>query len=350
MRKYWIQLGLTLLFFCSVVLAAGIGAMHISPMQVLAILFSKLGVHLPVEYNEGMANVLLQIRLPRVCMAVLVGAGLAASWAALQGLFRNPMADPILIGISSGASVFAVWMIVLSASLSFMTGNHFLEYYLINIATFAGAGITSLLVLLLSRTGGQTSMATLLLAGLAVNALCNALTSLATFSANNEQLRSISFWLLGSLGAASWQNVLVMLPFVIVPVIMLPLLAKSLNAFALGEAEALYLGVNVKQLKRMVLSLVALAVGACVAVSGIIGFVGLIVPHILRTAGGSDHRYLLPNCALAGATLLTLADVLSRTILAPAELPIGIVTAVLGAPLFIVLLVKQKKQLVNYTA
>jgi iron complex transport system permease protein len=347
MRKRSIQLVLIVLFCCSLLLAAGIGAMPISPLQVTAILCSKAGIHLPVTYTESMANVLLQIRLPRVCLAILVGAGLAVAGAALQGLFRNPMADPALVGISSGASVCAVGVIVLSAGFSFTTKYHFLEYYFIHIATFTGALVTSQLVLRLSRTAGQTSMATLLLAGLAVNALCNAFTSMATFSSNNEQLRSISFWLLGSLGGASWQNVLVIMPFVLVPVVLLPLLAKSLNAFALGEAEALYLGVQVKQLKTKVILLAALAVGACVAVSGMIGFVGLIVPHMLRTAGGSDHRYLLPACALGGASLLTAADVLSRTLLAPAELPIGILTALLGAPVFLALLLKQKKQLVN---
>ena len=325
-------------------LAAGIGSMPISPLQVLAILLGKLGIHLPVGYNAGMANVLLLIRLPRVVMGMLVGAGLALSGAALQGLFRNPLADPGLIGISAGASLFAVLLIVTTSSLALvLPGGMLTGYYMLNIITFLGACLTSLLVFRLSRTGGKTLIATLLLAGIAINALCGAFTGLITYTADNEELRSITFWTLGSLGGASWRNVLALSVFVLLPIIALPRLSRALNALALGEAEAAYMGINVKRLKLQIVLLSTMAVGACVAVSGIIGFVGLIVPHMLRTLAGNDHRHLLVNSALLGAILLTLADILSRTLIAPAELPIGIVTAVLGTPLFIGLLMKQKK-------
>lgn len=345
-NKRSLQILLIVILAASGLLAAGTGAMHISPLQVLAILLDKAGLHLPVAYSEGMANVLMQIRLPRVILGMLVGAGLAASGAALQGLFRNPLADPGLIGVSAGASFFAVLMIVsLSAVSSLLPGGLLTQYYLQNIVTFCGACFTSLLVFRLSRSGGKTLVAALLLAGLAINALCGAFTGLITYTANNEQLRSITFWSLGSLGAASWSNVGALLPFVLLPLLLLPSLARPLNAYALGEAEASYLGVNVKKLKRQVILLSTLSVGACVAVSGIIGFVGLIVPHILRTVSGNDHRHLLPNSALLGASLLTLADLCSRTLIAPAELPIGIVTAILGTPLFIALLMKQKRYL-----
>jgi iron complex transport system permease protein len=326
--------------------ASGIGAMPISPLQVIAILMDKAGLHLPVAYSTGMADVLLQIRLPRVCLGMLVGAGLAISGAALQGLFRNPLADPSLIGISAGASFFAVLTIVSFSAVTFvLDGSTLPGYYLLNGITFLGACFTSLLVFRLSRTGGRTLIATLLLAGLAINALCGAFTGLITYTANNEQLRSITFWSMGSLGAASWNTIIALSPFVVLPLVLLPRLSRSLNAFALGEAEAAYLGVNVKKLKQQVIVLTTLIVGACVAVSGIIGFVGLIVPHMLRTATGNDHRHLLADSALLGASLLTLADVLSRVIISPAELPIGIVTAILGTPLFILLLMKQKKYL-----
>jgi len=328
------------------ILAAGIGAMHISPLQVIAILLDKVSLHLPVAYDEGMTGVLMIIRLPRVVMGMMVGAGLAISGAALQGLFRNPLADPGLIGISAGASFFAVLLIVGASSMTFLLPTGILlQHYLLNIITFVGACLTSFVVFRLSRTGGKTLIATLLLAGIAINALFGAFTGLITYMADNDQLRSITFWTLGSLGAATWSNVLGLTPFILLPVIALPRLSRSLNAFALGEAEAAYMGVHVRRLKLQIIVFSTLAVGACVAVSGIIGFVGLIVPHILRTAAGNDHRHLLINSALLGGTLLTLADIVSRTIIAPAELPIGIVTAILGTPLFIGLLLKQKKQM-----
>lgn len=348
MKPKWLTLSLLILLLATVIVASGIGAMSIAPQQVIAILLNKFGIHLPVAYDEGMANVLLQIRLPRVVMAVLVGAGLAVSGASLQGLFRNPMADPALIGISWGASLCAVMVIVLLSSKPFLHIDTFIpRYYLLNIMTFIGACVTSLIVFRLSKVGGKTSIITLLLAGLALSALCRALTDLITTVANDEQLRTATFWTMGSLGGASWTTVTSLVPFIAIPLLVLPVLGKALNAFALGEQEAGYLGINVRKLKLWVIILATLAVGASVAVSGIIGFVGLIVPHMLRSISGSDHRTLLPNCALLGAALLTLADVISRTLIAPAELPIGIVTAILGTPVFIALLLKQKKQLRN---
>ncbi|NML20408.1 iron ABC transporter permease [Pseudoflavitalea sp. G-6-1-2] len=346
MRNKWITITLIVLLIAVVILSAGIGAMKIPPAQVMAVLLNKLGIHLPVIYDEGVENVLLHIRLPRVVMAVLVGAGLAISGVAMQGLFRNPLADPALIGISSGASLSAVLVIVLISSLPALHIDNYLpRYYLLNVITFLGACATSLLVFRISRSGGKTMLVTLLLAGVALNALCRALTDLITTTANDEQLRNATFWSMGSLGGASWNVVLTLLPFVLAPILMLPGLAKSLNAFALGENEAAYLGINVKRLKTKIIILATLAVGASVAVAGIIGFVGLIVPHMVRSVSGNDHRSLLLNSTLLGASLLTLADVFSRTIIAPAELPIGIVTAVLGTPVFVMLLIKQKKQL-----
>ena len=335
----------------SVLIACGIGAMHIPVLRVVTILLDGIHIHLPVTYSEAEANVLWQIRLPRVCMGVMVGGGLAMAGASIQGLFRNPLADPGLVGISAGAALFAVLCIVVLSAIPALSGVSFIPpYYLMNIATFMGAGVSGIAVFRLARTGGKTMIATLLLAGLGINALCNALTGLITYTANNDQLRSVTFWTMGSLGGATWATVSALLPFIIVPVLWLPRLAKSLNAFALGEAEATHLGIHVRRLKTLVMLLATLLVGACVAVSGIIGFVGLIVPHILRSISGSDHRSLLPNSLLLGATLLTLSDVISRTLIAPAELPLGIVTAVIGTPLFIGMLIKQKKQLSSWAS
>jgi iron complex transport system permease protein len=346
LKRNRITIGLLIVLAATAVTAAGIGAMHIAPQQVIAILLKQINIHIPVSYDEGMANVLLQIRLPRVIAAMLIGSGLAVAGAAMQGLFRNPMADPTLIGISFGASFFAVLTIVVLSSLPFLnSGTLIPKYYLLNVMTFGGACLTSFLVFRLSKTGGRTLITTLLLSGLAINALCKALTDLVTYIANDEQLRTATFWTMGSLGGITWSSILALLPFILIPVVLLPRLAKSLNAFALGEQEAAYLGIKVKRLKTVIVVLTTLLVGASVAIAGVIGFVGLIVPHMLRSINGSDHRTLLPNCALLGATLLTIADVVSRTIIAPAELPIGIVTAVIGTPVFVVLLVKQKKQL-----
>lgn len=345
---------LIVILIISLLAAACTGALHMSPGQVFAILLDRMGLHLSIPYTQGMKDVLLQIRLPRVCLGALVGSGLAIAGASLQGLFRNPLADPVLTGISSGASLAAVMVLVLfnAAAQAGAEGwtSKLSGYYLLNIATFVGACLSSILVFRLSRTRGKTLVAALLLAGLGMNALCNALTGLVTYSANNEQLRSVTFWLMGSLGAASWNTVLSLLPFIALPIALLPILARSLNAWSLGESEAMHLGFDVRRLKIGIILLTTLSVGAAVAVSGIIGFVGLIVPHILRTLTGSDFRRLLPDSALFGAALLVLADLFSRTILAPAELPIGIVTAVLGAPVFLLLLYRQKKTLYTQAA
>lgn len=339
---------LAVLLLAVALLAAGTGAVPATPLQVMAAVMGRLGLHLPVHVEVATANVLLLIRLPRVCMGLLVGAGLALSGAALQGLFRNPLADPGLIGVSAGASLSAVLVIVCLPAAAWWLPGTASRFYVLNLATFLGACLTSLAVFRLSRYGGKTVMATLLLGGLAANALCGAFTGLITYTATNEQLRSITFWTLGSLGGASWKEVLAMLPFVGIPLVGLPALARSLNAFALGEAEAAYMGVQVRRLKAAVILLSTLAVGASVAVSGVIGFVGLVVPHILRTLSGNDHRHLLVNSALLGASLLTAADMWSRTVIAPAELPIGIVTALVGTPLFIALLIRQKKWILGW--
>lgn len=321
-----------------IIMATGTGALSIKPLQVVAILLEKLGLHIPVTYDDNMPAILWMIRLPRVILAVLIGAGLAVAGAALQGLFRNPLADPTLIGVSAGASFTAVLMILLQASVPLLRNMYFM-----NLATFAGAFVTALIVFRISRTAGQAVMTTMLLAGVAINALCNAMTGFLTYNANEEQLRSITFWTLGSLGGASWQTVSGVLPFILIPVLLLPRTAQALNVFALGEREAMHSGVKTAALKTQLIIYATMAVAAGVAVAGIIGFVGLVVPHIIRQIAGPDHRIVVPCSALTGAILLTLADLISRTVAAPAEIPVGIVTALVGTPVFIWLIIKQKK-------
>ncbi len=340
----------TVLFFSLLIVVSiysvGVGAVHISPADILKIIAQALGLSYGADIDEGLKNIFLFIRLPRVVLGILIGAGLAVSGVAMQGLFRNPLADPTLIGISAGASLSAVSVIVVFSTLPFYKAlPEQYQYYFLNVVTFLGAAITSILVFRMARTNGTTVLATLLLGGLAINAICRASVDLLTYVADDAQIRNATFWSMGSLNGATWVIVVSILPFILLPVAALPLLGKALNAFALGEKEAHFLGVNVKRLKLMVIVFATMAVGASVAVAGIIGFIGLIVPHIVRKITGENHASLFINSALFGATLLTLSDVLSRTIIAPAELPIGIITAFIGTPVFVLLLVQQKKQL-----
>jgi iron complex transport system permease protein len=337
---------LGLLLLAAIVLSAGTGAMYMSPLQVIAILLKPAGIDLPVACTENMPAVLWMIRLPRVVLAVLVGAGLGISGAALQGLFRNPLADPALIGVSAGASVTAVLVIMLQPWLPFLRSGNSWHFYVQNLATFVGAGLTVLAVFRMSVNGNRAVMSIMLLAGIAINALCGAFTGFMTYIADNEQLRDITFWTLGSLGGASWTTVTAVLPFVLIPALMLPRVALALNVFALGEREAMHSGVKVNTLKTQLVVYATMAVAAGVAVAGIIGFIGLIVPHMIRQFTGPDHRTLIPCSALAGAMLLTVADLLCRTIVAPAELPVGIITAITGAPVFIWLILKEKRSIV----
>ena len=281
-------------------------------------------------------RVFVAIRLPRALLAVLTGAGLGAAGAAMQGLFRNPLADPGLMGVTAGASLAAALMIVVVGALGQVSGA--LGLLLLPGAAFVGAlGATSLIWGFAQRAGA-VRLTTLLLAGIAVNAVAFAGVGFLTFIASDAQLRELTSWNLGSLNGASWGGVAASAPFVLLCVLGLPRLAKALNALALGEEDAGYLGVDVERTKRLVLVLVSLGTGATVAFTGAIGFIGLVVPHLVRLAIGPDHRTLLPGSALLGAIVLTLADTVGRVAVAPSELPVGVVTALLGAPFFLWLL------------
>jgi iron complex transport system permease protein len=342
---------LSLLLLTVGLLSVGIGLVPITPLQVFTLLTQRVtagwwgqALVLPWDTTPQQAAVLFTIRLPRVVLAVLIGAGLGVSGAAMQGLFRNPLADPGLIGVSSGAALGAVVIIVLG-SVWFPHLSTYAGIFTLPAAAFAGGLLTTWVVYTLSRFAGQTIVATMLLAGIAINALAGSGIGVLSFVASDAQLRSIVFWNLGSLGGASWDKVwptfCCTLPTL---ALMSGGLARSLNVLLLGEAEAGHLGVHVEWLKRAVVALVALTVGAGVAAAGPIGFIGLVVPHLLRLCIGPDHRYVLPGAALLGALVLLAADLVARTALAPAELPIGIVTAALGAPFFLVLLIRQRRQ------
>ncbi len=285
--------------------------------------------------------VLFDIRLPRLMMGILVGGSLAVTGALMQGLFRNPLADPGLVGVSAGAGLGAISAIVLVGALPLGVAEFF-GYYLVPFAAFFGGWISTYVLYRVATRRGQTSVATMLLAGIALGALAAAVSGVLIYQADDTQLRDLTFWGMGSLAGATWTKVFSAAPIILLALAGAPFLAKGLNGLALGEAAAGHMGINVQRVKNLTVVSVAAATGAAVAVSGGIGFIGIVVPHLLRLAVGPDHRYLLPNAALLGGILLVGADMISRTIIAPAELPIGIITAVLGAPVFLWILLQRR--------
>lgn len=286
------------------------------------------------------AVILYGIRLPRLAMGLTVGAALAVSGALMQGLFRNPLADPGLVGVGAGAGLGAVLAIVLGGLLPAALGA-WLGSALLPVAAFAGGWVVTLLLARLATRGGRTSVATLLLAGIALSALAGAATGVLVFLADDTQLRDLTFWSMGSLAGASWGKLASAAPLILPVLVLSPLLGRGLNALSLGEPAAQHMGIRVERLKRLTILATAAAAGAAVAISGGIGFVGIVVPHLLRLAAGPDQRPLLAQAALLGGALLVAADIVARSVVAPAELPIGVVTAVLGAPVFLWILLRR---------
>lgn len=335
--------GLALLLLVVILVGVAAGAFAISPLQAIAILLHVLGISIPVEFSAQQQAVLMTIRLPRVALGILVGAGLAVTGAALQGLFRNPLADPGLIGVSGGAALGAATVIVMGA-VWFPGLTRALGGLTLPLAAFLGGLIATLTVYRLASHNGRSQLAVMLLAGIAVNALAGAGIGLFSYLSTDEQLRNLTFWSLGSLGGAQAGMLVTVAPIVIFTIILLTRQCAQLNALLLGEAEAAHLGVDIQRLKYQIIILTALGVGVLVAVSGIIGFVGLVVPHLLRLVCGPDHKLVLPGAALLGAALVLAADVAARTMVMPAELPIGILTALIGGPFFLWLLLRQRNQ------
>ncbi|MDP3857432.1 MAG: iron ABC transporter permease [Stagnimonas sp.] len=322
-------------------LAATILALCIGPLALinpLTLLGSALGWQPPLP--DFLLPVLLQIRLPRLLMAILIGAALAVAGAAMQGLFRNPLADPGLIGVSAGAALAATLWLALKPALPALALLP--PQAVLPLAAFIGGSLAALAALRLGQREGHTSVATLLLAGLAINAVTLAAIGLLQQLTDDATLRDITRWMLGSLGKAGWPEIIVAAPLLLAPVLLLPREARALDALLLGEAEAAHLGVDVERLKMRVLLLAVLAVGASVALAGMIGFIGLLAPHLLRLLAGPSHRLLLPASALLGASLLLLADTAARSVAAPLELPVGALTALIGGPFFLWLLARYR--------
>lgn len=317
------------------------GGVAIPFSDVISALMSNFVDH---DAPDRFTLVVNHIRLPRALAAMLVGASLAITGAMLQGLFRNPLADPGLVGVSAGAALAAVATIVFAHELSKWIVIDKMQYVL-PVAAFLGGFLCTLLIYRISKRDGHTNVATMLLAGIAINAIALSMIGTLTYLSDDEQLRDVVFWQLGSLGGVSWSLLLPTIPLLVIPLLILKWASGPLNALALGEDDAGNLGVNVTALTYLIILAVAIGVGAAVAISGIIGFVGLIVPHLIRLISGVNHRHLLPQSALLGSCLLLLADLTSRTIVVPAELPIGLVTSAFGGPFFLWLLVRNRKRL-----
>jgi iron complex transport system permease protein len=341
-RVAWFMAAATVALLAIALAATAIGPASISLSRVGSILADAVGWPTVRPIDPTDAAIVWQIRLPRVALGILAGMILGISGAVIQGLFRNPLAEPGLIGISNGAALAVVALTVLGSR--FVPTKGLGGVLLQQSMAFGGGLFVTLVAYRLSRVASVTRVSILLLTGIAINALAASLIGLLLYSADDAQLRTIVFWMLGGLGGGTWIAIGTLTVIAVLATHTLFADRHALNALALGEAEAHHLGIDVERLKLRLTVLVALGVGGVVALCGVIAFVGLVVPHLVRLAVGADHRFLLPGSALVGAALMTLADLISRVIVAPQELPIGVVTALLGAPFFLGLILRERNR------
>lgn len=316
-------------------------ALTLALMTLLATGFGALRLPVTLLWNgtdDALRQIWFTIRLPRVLLALVIGGSLALAGCVMQGLFRNPLADPGLLGISSGAACAVALWVVLPVTLPAL-----LMLYAPMLAAFLGALAATLVIFMLSQQR-DSSLSRLLLVGIAINALCGAAVGVLSWVSNDAQLRQLSLWGMGSLGSAQWSTLLAVTSLMIPTVLIIWRLAGALNLLQLGDEEAHYLGVDVRVVQRILQLCSALLVASAVAVSGVIGFIGLVVPHLMRMWLGSDHRAVIPGSVLAGAFLLLIADTLARTAVAPAEMPVGLLTSLLGAPWFLWLIFRRGEQ------
>jgi len=334
-RVLGLLVGCVAALVAAIILGVAIGAIYIPPTAVIDLTLAQIIPH-PTTYPDTWKTILFDIRLPRVAITALIGAALAASGSTYQGLFRNPLADPYLVGVASGAGLGA------TLAIAFNLQNSFLGLNAVPIAAFVGAILTVAVVTASAQVGGTTPVSTMLLAGVAIGAFASAFTTLIMLRSPDGLRRAFS-WLLGGYNGGGWQPFWIVLPYLLVGIVVLQLNARALNVLQLDEEQARQLGINVEQLKLVLVTAATLMTAAAVAFGGLVGFVGLIVPHILRMLGGHDFRRLIPLSAIGGAAFLIIADVLARILIAPSELPVGIVTALLGAPFFVFLLRRLKR-------
>ncbi|TET66353.1 MAG: iron ABC transporter permease [Dehalococcoidia bacterium] len=332
-------LGLFILLVAVVILAAAVGSVQIPFLTTSSIMISKLPlVELTPTWTGALETIVLEIRLPRVILAGLVGAALAIAGATYQGLFRNPLADPYLIGVAQGAALGAVIGFLLPATWH----SSGFGFGIIPLLAFSGALMSTAIVYNLARVGKALPVTTLILAGVALGALLGSIVSYLIIS-SGERIHGIMFWLMGSFSLTQWSEAKIVLPYVLLGVVIILLYARSLNLMQLDEEQAQQLGINVERLKLVLLAAATLITAAAVSFVGIIGFVGIIIPHAVRLIWGADYRFLLPLSVLTGAIFLILADIIARTALAPTEIPIGVITALFGAPFFLYLLRRRKR-------
>jgi iron complex transport system permease protein len=315
-----------LLLLLSAFISMTIGASSASPFNMFK--------------DTAAEQIILNVRMPRVLLAILVGASLSVAGAAFQGVLRNPLADPFTLGVSSGSSLGAAVLIYFGLQFAF------LGQWTIPVAAFITGIVTLWIVMRLAQEDGKLKMESLILSGVVMQAFLGSIVSFLV-AMSKQVINEILFWLMGSLAMRGWEFSLVLAPFLIIGSLVIMLYARSLNVFTLGERQAAHLGVNVERTKLVVLSAATLLTAGAVSVAGVIGFVGLIVPHLIRLIVGPDYRLLLPLSALGGATYLLWADTLARTALAPTEIPLGVVTAFLGAPFFAYLLQRHKKSVIR---
>ncbi|MGE0563421.1 MAG: FecCD family ABC transporter permease [Pseudolabrys sp.] len=331
---------LVVLLGAAVVISICIGAAGI-PVSRLPAALGIAAAHGDPAVAARDELVLWSIRLPRIVIAILIGALLAVSGTMMQGLFRNPLADPALVGVSSGGAFAAAAAIVIGDKL-LATSTVTIPFGLLTAAAFCGSLVTTLILYRIATRESRTSVAIFLLGGLAIGAVANAGLGMLVFIADDRQLRDITFWMLGSLSGATWPKVATLAPFLAAMLLAMPFVSRGLDLLVLGESDAFHSGVAVERLKRICIVLVSAMVGAAVSFAGVIGFVGIVVPHLLRLVIGPSHAMLLLTSTLLGAALLLIADSFARTIVAPAEMPIGILTALIGSPFFLFLLLRQR--------
>ncbi|PJZ79403.1 FecCD family ABC transporter permease [Leptospira meyeri] len=322
-KKTIFILGCTIFTILSAILSSLLGAMNISLENLL-------------QKNSLESRVFFELRIPRILLGLMVGGSLAWSGSLAQGLFRNPIIDPGLIGITAGCSLFAAIAIVLGASFSFLH-----SIWSVVLFSFIGGILSSFLIFFFAKSKGRTDIFSLLLSGIAVNAICYSAIGILSYIANESQLRNLSLWNMGSLGGSSWSNLKSFSLFLIFPIAVSPFIANQLNVFILGEREASHLGISTELLKTITILFIGVSTGTCISLVGNIGFVGLAVPHIVRLAIGQDYRYLLFTSYILGGGLLCFADGICRVVIAPSEIPVGIATALLGSPFFLSLIRKR---------
>ena len=331
---------LVLIILC--IISLGYGPVKISLSQITNVLLYNLNLIDLADinsFNQIHNTVLINIRFPRMILAILVGVGLGTSGAILQGLFRNPLVDPGFIGVSSGAAVGAMIAIMFSSIIS-----SYLNPFLLPVLAMSGAFITTILIYKMSKISNKTNIMVMLLSGIAINALAGAIIGFFVSISTDAELRSFTFWTLGGLDSANWQLVAIMFLIIMSSYCIIHSFIDRMDVFMLGDSEAQHLGIDIEKLKKTIILISSIMVGISVSFCGMIGFIGLVTPHLIRLFIGPNHKYLIPGSALLGAVILLVSDLISKTIMSPAQLPIGVVTSAIGAPFFIWLIINQKRR------